>query len=134
MSGRVEVRGLEELKQYLASMPEHMNQLAIPLVRTATEGTAAAVRQAYPQKTGTLAKRVRTSYPASHLAIGLVSSQAPHSHIFEFGTQGRRTARGANRGRMPATPTTPAIAVRFRETLFTALVNMLRGAGFDVRL
>jgi len=131
MSARVEVRGLVELRKQISDMPEDIQAQAAVIVREATEGARTDLQAAYPSKTGTLRARVRTAYQRGGLS-GRMNSQAPHSHLYEEGTKVRQNKRGANRGRMKATPETPGIATRRRFIMFRQLIAMLRSLGFTV--
>jgi hypothetical protein len=56
-------------------------------------------------RTGNLKKDVRAKdESAGDAVLFRVRSLAPHSHLFEKGTRRRQTARGWNRGVMPAHP------------------------------
>ncbi len=135
MSGRVQVTGLDELIAALHTASADVRTEGMSIVRDATEGAANEIRQAYPRKTGTLARRVGTTYPSSTLLVGIVRSAAPHSHLYEFGTRQRRTASGANRGAMPAAnpEITPVIAARRRRLMVDQLIDMVRARGmFEV--
>lgn len=133
MSGGVKVEGLDDLMRQLTDLPKDIRERGMEIVREETEGAAVEIAQAYPQKTGTLAARVKTTYPSSAALIGVALSTAPHSHLFEFGTKKpRQTKRGANRGVMPAEKITPAIAERRRDRMFRRLKDMLVTFGLTV--
>lgn len=134
MSAKVQWQGLDEFLREFGAIPQHLHEEGMGIIREETEGAAAEISQAYPRKTGTLASRVRTSYPSTSILVGLVRSAAPHSHLFEFGTKQRRTARGFNRGVMPkANPSVVVpIARRRRARMARRMVDMLRRAGFQV--
>ncbi len=132
MSGRVDVTGLKELMQQLTHAPREIREDAMEIVREETEGAAIEMTQAYAVKTGTLKNRVKTSYPVSGALIGIAQSTAPHSHLYEWGTRQRRAANGANRGVMPAKPTTPAIAQRRRARMARRLMELVKRFGFQV--
>jgi hypothetical protein len=132
MSGGVRLEGFDALRHALITAPIQIRHEGMDIVRDETEGAAIEMSQAYARKTGTLAARVKTSYPVSGALIGIAQSTAPHSHLYEFGTKARRTAGGANRGTMPARPTTPAIAQRRRERMARRLIEMVKRFGFQV--
>jgi hypothetical protein len=75
---------------------------------------------------------VRTQYPSATILVGKVLSRAPHSHLYEFGTKRRRTAKGANRGAMSEKAITVPIARRRRARMARRLVDLLRSKGFQV--
>lgn len=135
MSGRVQMTGLDALMRELTNAPEDIRTEARAIVREATEGAASEMAHRYPVgKTGTLRRRVRTSYPSSVALVGIAQNAAPHSHLYEFGTRQRQTSRGANRGSMPeARPEIVVpIAQKHRARMFDRLVDMLQRRGFQV--
>jgi hypothetical protein len=132
MSAKIQWDGLAEVSRPLTNAPREIRVEAMDIVRDETEGAAAEIQQQYAVQTGRLRNRVRTDYPSSDVITGAVISSAPHSHLYEFGTKVRRTGNGANRGSMPASPVTPAIAVRRRTRMVGRLAEMLRRKGFEV--
>lgn len=130
----VQLTGFDELVQALTDAPDHIRDQGMVIVREETEGAKTEIETEYGQhsKTGKLAKRVKTSYPAESVLIGIVSSTAPHSHLYEWGTRKRRTANGANRGAMPEHKVTPRIAQKRRERMFRRLKEMLVRLGFTL--
>lgn len=128
----VRLEGFDELIHQITNAPKAIRQEGFEIVRDETEGARTEIAQSYPVKSGRLANRVQTSYPAENVLIGIVRSAAPHSHIYEFGTQQRRTSKGANRGVMPAHKVTPDIARRRRLRMFRRLSEMLERLGFQV--
>lgn len=132
MSGRVVVTGLRELIAQFDAAPREMRDQGMVIVREETEQAAKDIAAQYPRKTGNLKSRVRTSYPASNVLVGVVRSAAPHSHLYEFGTRQRATRSGANRGRMPGDSVTPVIAQSRRRRMYRRLAELLRLQGFEV--
>lgn len=134
MPARVVWTGLTEFLRDFGSIPERLHTDGMGIIREETEGAAVEIAQAYPRKTGTLAKRVKTFYPSTTILVGLVRSMAPHAHLYEFGTKQRKTANGANRGVMPAAnpEVVVPIARRRRARMARRMVDMLRRAGFQV--
>lgn len=130
---RVQWNGLTEYLKEFGSIPAHLHEQGMAIIREETEGAAVEIAQTYVRgKTGNLKSRVRTSYPATTLLVGLVRSASPHSHLYEFGTKKRQNAGGANRGVMPETPVTVPIARRRRARMARRMVDLLRRAGFNV--
>lgn len=126
--------GLDALIRTLTEAPEAIREEGMAIVRETTEGAASEMAHRYTVQTGTLQRRVRTSYPSSRILVGIAQSTAPHAHLYEFGTRARRTASGANRGVMPAA--SPAVVVpiaqRWRARMYARLAAMLRDRGFVV--
>lgn len=136
MSASVRLDGFDELVAELTKAPEHVRVNGMTIIREETEGHAQEVRNAYGQHrvTGALERGVSTEYPSTQVLVGIVRSRAKHAHIFENGTQIRRTNSGANRGRMPkpSPQVFVPIAIRRRERMKQRLADMLRGLGFEV--
>ncbi len=131
MSGGVKLEGLDDLRQQLTNAPEEIRTEAMGILRECTEGAASDMAHRFK---GSLSKTVKTTYPASAALIGIAQNTAPHAHLYAFGTKPRQTARGANRGRMPAA--SPEIVVTiartWRERMVTRLMAMLATRGFLV--
>jgi hypothetical protein len=138
MSARVTFDGLAEFKAQLRRLPEHLAEQAAPIVTQAAEETGRSIQNNYPEgPTGNLKRRVRVEVRQANRdgARAIVRSMAPHAGIFEKGTQGRRTRKGWNRGRMPKAPDNQAFipqAIRGRFRMIEKLKAMLRGEGFEV--
>ena len=134
MSAGVRWLGMTELQRALKAAPVEIRTEALQIVRQATQATAADITTRYAVgRTGNLRGGVRTEYPTSDVLVGIVRSTAPHAHLWEFGTKRRQNSRGANRGRMPARPTTPGVARHRRAQMFTSLIALVRRLGFEVR-
>lgn len=138
-SAQLKFAGLEDLKRELRNLPEALRAEALTYVHEATDGSAAELKVAYPERTygrsdrrGSLKHGVRVEYPSSLVAVGKVKT-APHAHLYEFGTQLRHTARGANRGAEPPHPTAIPIYTRHRRQMYEQLLAMLGRQGFQVR-
>lgn len=69
--------------------------------------------------------RVRSFDTSGNVARAKVINVSPHSHLYEEGTEIRRTKDGVNRGRMPATPVLRKIAPRKRREMVLQLINMV---------
>lgn len=128
---------MDELRAALRALPEDMAREASEIVQTQAEFARQDIQRVYPSVTGTLANRVDTSKATtSRFGAGtVVRSRAPHSAMYEFGTKPRRTASGANRGRMPAADASKAmipIVIRRRRQMVAKLIELVRRAGFTV--
>lgn len=137
MSGGVQLFGMDELRKALTDAPAAIRAEGMEIVRDETEQAARDYVAGLPRKSGRLARLVRTVYPAAtSVLLGLVVSAAPHAAIVDGGTEPRRTTRGANRGRMPALPSSQrlgAIAPRRRARMYRRLGDLLERMGFEVR-
>jgi hypothetical protein len=80
-------------------------------------------QNAYPMgKTGNLRKGVVVQIRHEGDTVqALARSGAPHSHLYEWGTKRRKTAKGWNRGAMPATEVFVPIAISERAAFNAAL-------------
>jgi len=162
MSGRLEWRGLAELRQQLRELPQDLNNEAVAIVRAHAEEAARAIRAGYPEgKTGNLRRGVTVESNSSKFgASAIVRSRAKHAHLFEKGTKDRYTggpndwssrraqrfafkakhglikpSRPAYRGAMPAAQPSEAMvpkAIRARRRMHEALLDLVRRAGFVV--
>lgn len=138
MAGGVTLTGLDELMRFLSDAPTVIRAEARTVVEEETRGAASDIKARLGVKTGTLRKRVKTVFPASGVLVGQVLSTAPHSHLYEFGTQRRQTkrygnrAQAVNRGRMPADKVTPEVARARRARMHRRLKEIVERHGFTV--
>ena len=88
---------------------------------------------AYPVHSGALRRGLRVETHGDAVsASAIVRNRARHAHIFEHGTGPRRWANGKSTGSMPAGRVFIPIAMQRRSIMFTALVDLVRRAGFEV--
>jgi hypothetical protein len=136
MAATVRLDGLSELRDALRALPADMATEAGVIVREAAETTAAQIKAVYPVgPTGNLRRGVAVSNDTRGVAaLAIVKSRAPHAHLWEYGTQVRRTNRSFNRGRMPSPTgdTLVSIAQRVRRGMYQRLVALVERAGFTV--
>lgn len=129
MSARLTLDGAREMVEALEALPDVLARDALaPIVRESAEGLAADVRSQYARVTGTLAERVVVEPGRDPRGLrAKVRTKAPHAHLYEYGTVGRRTNQtGAYRGVMPARPTFIPAAIRAREQMGRRIVAALR--------
>ena len=131
--------GLEEFKAQLRSTPEHLRGEATHVVEGRANGAAVLIRAGYGahRVTGNLQESVEVRHEHSaHGARSVVAATAPHAHLFEFGTQARKRASGAETGAMwSRTPPVPVFIPamdRERRGMYGDLKAMLQRAGFEV--
>lgn len=134
---RLELKGLTEFQRALRQLPDDLVDEAGAIVIAQAEEAQRQIRTAYPQgPTGNLRRGVTIERNRSKLAThAIVRSRAKHAHLFERGTGPRRTASGANRGRMPTAPESQQmipIVVRRRRAMVAALKDLVRRAGFQI--
>jgi HK97 gp10 family phage protein len=104
MSAQVKWEGLDELRKQLQALPKDLNREARGRVIAAANSAADDLKQAYPKgDTGNLRKGVKVKVEESEVAThAVVRSSAAHAHLWEFGTQNRKTQKLWNRGSGPA--------------------------------
>jgi hypothetical protein len=134
----VQWTGLEEFRAALRNLPDELTADAAAIVTSHAQEAERLTVAAYPVgPTGNLQRGVRTTVNSSDRggASATVRSGAKHAHLFEKGTGLRRTNDGANRGRMPAAPSSQQmipIVIRVRRRMVVALVNLVQKAGLVV--
>jgi len=136
MGVRLQWSGMEEFKEALRNLPEHLANEAAGVVVGAAQAAGTTVQTNYPAKTGNLKRGVRVTQKRDRASVSArVESRAPHAVIFEKGTRLRRTDRGANRGRMPAASPEQAMiptVIRARARMIQDLIALLEREGFKV--
>lgn len=135
MSARVIFEGLDELRDELKRLPAELNREARDQVIATAEATAAELRAAYPEKTGNLRRGVKVKIEETPTStIAKVISSAPHAHLWEFGTEIRKTQKLYPRGRMTAKfdQGLVGIAIRRRLRMDRLLVAVIESHNFQV--
>ena len=113
---------MAELQVLTADLVDEANAILVESAQDARRDIAAA----YPHKTGTLRRGLVLKPAKGTLLSGAELVQtAPHGYIYEYGTEYRANKAGANRGRMPATPTFFPIAVSYRRTAISDVMFRL---------
>lgn len=135
-SVRVAMEGLDALRAGLKALPAELNQKARGRVIGTANEAADKLRAAYPRgDTGNLRAGVKVKVEENTAStVATVRSTSAHAHLWEFGTQVRRTQKGFNRGAMPAAydKGLVGIARRERRELQEELIDIVREAGFAV--
>jgi hypothetical protein len=133
---RVQMDGLNELREQLRRLPEDLANEAGDIVLAHAEAAKREVESGYPYYRGVLRSRVRIERNRSKVTTSaIVRSAAPHAFIFEKGTVVRRNERGANRGRMPKAPEGQAAIpkfIRWRARMVEALKELIRSHGGEI--
>lgn len=150
MAATFKIDGLDELRKALLDLPEHLQSDAETVVRDAAEDAASAVRSRYEQHRTSgatyvahkgvkrarrhLADSVSVSFRGAKTgaAVGRIVVDAPHAHLFEYGTQERQWLGGKATGAAPAHPTLIPIAVRRRKDMTDELIEVVERAGLKV--
>jgi len=142
MAIKLLLAGFDVLRDALAQLPEDLaNDARAEVVRAAND-TASELRSVYP------IGKPRKHYPGGALRAGVkvkvttgpvstravVTSTAPHAHLWEFGTVDRRWDKGKEVGRMKAQYNVGLIGIakRHRARLDAAQLAIVRAAGFKV--
>ena len=139
MSVRVTWDGFDAFRKALRDAPESVRAQADAVIRDTADVVARDVRSSYPQgQTGNLKRGVTVEHNSYRFgSVGVVRSRAQHASIFEHGTKTRATGTGANRGAMPRPPSVQQAIPKFveaRRRMTQALIDVLRGAGFEVHV
>ena len=135
-SVRLTWRGLAELRAALQRLPDDLRNEAADHVEASASSAAAAIMAAYPRHSGNLRDHVTVKTLDAPTRYGIrkqVRSTAKHSHLFEYGTQIRRSSTRSNLGAMPAKPTVIPNVIRERRKLQGTLIGIVQRAGFTVR-
>lgn len=122
--------GIEELLKSLKEIPDEIAEKAGVIALRVAEETAAEAREAYPLgATGNLRKGVKVKKQTfgNYIVSAKVINTSEHSHLYEDGTELRKTKNDADRGIMPkaAKPTIRSIAPRKRREFNDDLADMV---------
>jgi hypothetical protein len=135
-NNRLVIDGFDELRAALLKLPDDLAQEGEGIVeRHATAAKDEIVRQyTAHHHTGNLEKHVSLKIDRTGSAgvVGTLKSTSPHASLFEFGTQVRHTAAGANRGASPPHAVFIPTVIRERRAMTTDLVELVKKAGFEV--
>jgi len=153
-SVKLEIQGLDELRQALRNLPKELTNEAAVIVQAHAEDAKRQIEAAYPIRTtglhpterrkskwfppGTMKHSI--SVDRSHSAFttrAIVKSRAPHAHLFEYGTDARKQGNGKVVGRMPVGPQAELMipkVQRIRRRMVAALVELVRKAGLVVEM
>lgn len=142
MASSVKLEGLDQFRQALRDLPEHLRDEASDIVQKTAAEAAEEVKNGYPgesftrHSTGNLQRGVTRKAEYSRFGMSVtVRSRAKHAWIYENGTNPRQTRKGANRGRMPKAPDfrrmIPTV-IRHRRHMVEKLKDLVRKAGFQV--
>lgn len=131
MAARVVWDGLEEYRELLRHLPESLANETANFVQAAANSSAFQIRGKYPVRTGKLRDRVSVAkLKKGKYGTGMVvKNTAPHAKLFEYGTQARHTAIGANRGSMPPGNVFVPVILKERRSLYEKVKDLLRRKG-----
>lgn len=127
--------GLEEYREQLRALPEDLTGEAANLVEGKANSVAHAIKAAYPVRTGKLRDKLTVTHIPSGGSLkagSVIKNTAKHARVFEYGTQARHTAIGANRGAMPPGHVFVQRIVRGRRELTQQLKAMVARHGATV--
>ena len=146
----VVIDGLEDLRKALLNAPQSIQAQVETIVRGASDSAASEIRSRYEQhRTSTemytpgkgvrrarrhLADNVVVSFRGAKTgaAVGRIVVDAPHAHLFEFGTQNRQWENGKSTGSAPARPTLVPAAIRNRRQMIDELIATVEQTGLKV--
>lgn len=130
------LEGLDDFKAALRKLPTELRDEAADVVEHAAEVAASSLRQSYPRgDSGNLRAGVKVTHERSTFGVSsTVKSTSPHAHLWEFGSQIRKTRQGWNRGRSKEHKPDGLvpIAQRERKRMRGPLADLVRKAGFEV--
>lgn len=133
---KLTLQGMQQFRAALRRLPDDLLEHGGQIVEAHAQDAQHSIVHRYPEHTGRLKAGVTLrKQHGKYVTSAIVQSRAPHAHLFEKGTKQRRTASGANRGRMPKANEAEAMipeVIRKRRQMMSALVAMLRNAGFSV--
>lgn len=123
MPNELQITGLTELQQQLATLPAELQSQAAPILAAAAQRAVDEVKAAYPMITGALKAGVTViaRVPRGVAALFTVRSAAPYAHIYEFGGARQR----------PRATFLP-ITGRDRRAATAAVVGLVTAAGLTV--
>jgi hypothetical protein len=92
MPFKLELKGFDELRRELATLPETLKRESAPIESSHASAAMAEVVAAYPMVTGQLRAGVRIVERVAHGVATLFTlvTSAPYAHIFEFGSVRQR--------------------------------------------
>ena len=130
MSAGVVWTGLDEYLAELAALPSDMATDSQTVMLDSATSAANEIRALYPVRTGRLRDGVRVVNRSRDLrAQATVTNTSAYAAAFEYGTQSRQTAIGANRGAMPAGRVFVPVMVRRRRDAVRKVGDVLVGKG-----
>lgn len=125
--------GLEDLRAALRNLPAELAAEAEHVVEGAANGAAAAIKGAYPRRSGDLDDHVSVDLQRTPFGVvGIVRNTSKLARIFEYGTQARHNALGANRGAMPPGRVFIPNISAARRRMVDDLIAIVQRAGLEV--
>lgn len=133
-NNRLVLDGMAELRAALRALPAELASEAGRIIEGEANAAVSEMRQQYPVRTGRLMQgTVVSRVDRGKFAAGaIVKNTAKHAHLFEFGTQTRQNAIGANRGAMPPGNVFVPAMIRARRRMYRALAALLERNGLTV--
>ena len=126
MAMHVELTGVDELREALRNLPDHLVDESAAIVYSHTDAAAMDIKGAYPRTARSrggphLADGVKVVHESSRDgAVGIVTNRHPIAFIFEHGSAARYY-KGAARGSMPAGNVFIPRAIRARRNMYEQL-------------
>ncbi len=131
---QLRIDGLDELRKALLALPHELVRDAGEIVQAQANEAARQIAAGYPVVTGNLRDHLRIEIRSQSTGSASVSvrNTAKHAWLYEHGSRPRRHANGASTGSMPARPLFIPIAIRRRQVMVAALVDLVERAGLHV--
>jgi hypothetical protein len=129
MGAKIEMKGLQELRDELRRLPADLTDEATHIVQTHAESAKQEIEAAYPTWTGHLKAGLTISrVQATFTTAAILRNRAKHAYIYEHGSEMRHTDSGAARGRMPPGHVFLPISGRWRALMIWDLIRLVRRA------
>lgn len=126
----VKWNGLDTFMQELQTLAAGLTDEANAIMNESVTAAAGAIAAAYPVQSGSLRAGLTIKPSRGTLIAGSELLQlAPHGYIFEHGTVDRENQAKQNRGRMKPNPTFIPIAVAYRRTAISAVIQRVYAHG-----
>lgn len=126
--------GLEELKAQLRALPAEFATEGGRIVEARANGAAATIKAEYPVRSGELRDKLTVTHTRNAVgAISVVRNSSKYADEFDYGTQARHTAIGANRGSMPPNHLFTQAIRRAKRLMYEDLKALLIRAGLVVK-
>jgi len=128
-------QGLNELREALANLPDHLAVEAAAIIEETTASAEAEAASGYAgsQRAAKMARKLRHTVVRDGVSItGEVRNSSKLAYIFENGTQARHTDFGVDRGSIPPAHVFIPTMQRWRNRMYERLKDMMVREGLLV--
>jgi hypothetical protein len=133
-TNQLHINGLEELKRALRALPAELVREADVIVQAQADEAMRQIAATYPVRSGAMLRGLHLETRGDQVSSwARVSNRTWYANVFEHGTKGpRHWATGKNTGEIRAADRFIPIAIYRRRIMESALVDLVRRAGFEV--